>query len=442
MSILCWNCRGLGKPSAVRELKNVIMSHSSQIVGLIETKRKVRCWESLRCRLGFLNCFAIDRVGLSGGLAVLWREGVDVQINSYSRFHIDMDVEMEGRFRFTLFYGNPNNNLRNDSWRLLECLYGGDTRPWMVAGDFNEIFFSWEAQGKTLRDRQRMRQFRECTNSCGLMDLGFKGNRYTYSNKRLFPNEARARLDRVFGNNELRRMFPNLIVKHGVAITSDHCPIIIENRKLRVDREDNKFTYEAMWHKHKNFPEVVRDSWSKAVENSNSIVDALEACAQDLNSWNTKVFGNVMMRIRKIEKKLKNIKELPRTTETVEQEKLLESTLDEWLAREEYLWRQRSRIQWLKKGDRNTAFFHAKASQRRVTNTIDMLLWEGTEITELPEILKVTGEYFDKIFASSREGTSQNWLSSLGIIPCLLSEDMKEALLRPYTREEVKKALF
>lgn len=50
--------------------------------------------------------------------------------------------------------------------------------------------------------------------------------------------------------------------------------------------------------------------------------------------------------------------------EVVLNEKKLSSELDDSLAMEELLWKQRSRTDWLKKGDKNTAFFKAKSTQR------------------------------------------------------------------------------
>lgn len=60
-----------------------------------------------------------------------------------------------------------------------------------------------------------------------------------------------------------------------------------------------------------------------------------------------------------------------------------------WLEREEMMWKQRSRLQWLKEGDQKTRFFHSQASQRRKRNMIKSLkneigVWlDGTQMDSL-----------------------------------------------------------
>ena len=53
--------------------------------------------------------------------------------------------------------------------------------------------------------------------------------------------------------------------------------------------------------------------------------------------------------------------------------------LDELLYREEMMWLQRTRINWLKEGDRNTRYFQMVANQRRRKTTIHTM--DGPEGT-------------------------------------------------------------
>jgi hypothetical protein len=55
--------------------------------------------------------------------------------------------------------------------------------------------------------------------------------------------------------------------------------------------------------------------------------------------------------------------------------------MDELLHREEVMWMQRSRISWLREGDKNTSFFHNKASGRARKNKILKLKKEDGSFT-------------------------------------------------------------
>ena len=54
---------------------------------------------------------------------------------------------------------------------------------------------------------------------------------------------------------------------------------------------------------------------------------------------------------------------------------------------EEQFWQQRSRIQWLKQGDRNTGFFHAATRTRRKINAIPVLEANKVELSTRNKIL-------------------------------------------------------
>jgi hypothetical protein len=63
--------------------------------------------------------------------------------------------------------------------------------------------------------------------------------------------------------------------------------------------------------------------------------------------------------------------------------------------------RQRSRVEWLREGDRNTSFFHARASARRRTNKIDMLLRaDGSKCEVQGEIKGMVQNFYEKLFSS------------------------------------------
>ena len=70
MNCLSLNCRGLGNPSTVRELRKVVRQEGPSLLFVMETKIKGKRVEDLRHVLGFSGCFAVDSDGLSGGVGL------------------------------------------------------------------------------------------------------------------------------------------------------------------------------------------------------------------------------------------------------------------------------------------------------------------------------------------------------------------------------------
>lgn len=70
---------------------------------------------------------------------------------------------------------------------------------------------------------------------------------------------------------------------------------------------------------------------------------------------------------------------------------------------EEEFWKRKSRVTWLKEGDKNTKYFHAVTSERRKRNIIEMLQKEdGLKCKGEEEIAKEIASYFENLFTSSQ----------------------------------------
>lgn len=71
----------------------------------------------------------------------------------------------------------------------------------MFIGDFNEILHQHEKSGAAIRPYSQLESFKLAVEDSGLSDLGFHGDKYTYSNNREGKDFTKGRLDRAFGNS-------------------------------------------------------------------------------------------------------------------------------------------------------------------------------------------------------------------------------------------------
>jgi hypothetical protein len=83
-----------------------------------------------------------------------------------------------------------------------------------------------------------------------------------------------------------------------------------------------------------------------------------------LQLWSKRTIGSVSKKIEKLRKQLGNASAY-HDDFIVKEKRRISLELDELLAKEEIKWKQWSRVDWLKAGDQNTAYFHRKATWRQ-----------------------------------------------------------------------------
>jgi hypothetical protein len=113
MNLLGLKHRGLGLDTAVGKLRDLCRSYNPAMVFLCETKKKAKDMNKLKWSLGFTNSVAVDCVGRSGGLALWWKEEVEVQVRPWCHLFIDAKISYNGKvWRFSGIYGEPRSECR------------------------------------------------------------------------------------------------------------------------------------------------------------------------------------------------------------------------------------------------------------------------------------------------------------------------------------------
>ena len=236
MNPLSWNCRGLGNPWAVKALHDLVWRWNPKIVFLMETKLKKNRMERIKNRIGFANGLIVSNVGRSGGIALLWTREINMEVISYTRFHVNAVISetiSDYKWRLTGFYGHSETHKRYESWHLLTFLHNQFQLPWLCLGDCNEILSMNEKFGGAIRSQQQMDGFREIVNYCGFHDLGYCGPDYTWSNMQEGDGRICLRLDSALATPEWSARFGEMKVFHLVDSTSDHCALLVTDPKTK-----------------------------------------------------------------------------------------------------------------------------------------------------------------------------------------------------------------
>lgn len=238
------------------------------------------------------------------------------------------------------------------SWTLLLSLCQEISLPWLCVEDFNEVLSSSEQLGGVGRKASQMNGFQEAVHDCELVDLGFVGCDYTWTDDR--DDEVRCPLDRAFATQAWIQLFPHSRVCHLNPSKSVHLPIVVEirNTVAGILRKSRRFQFEEMWLQEGSCEDTVAMAWSIQRKGSplTRVCDKIKATRVALLEWQRTSFGNAKTEIAKVRDKLGVIFEHPPAPDLHESGGVLMQQLDNLLGREETFWRQRARTCGLRKG--------------------------------------------------------------------------------------------
>ncbi|XP_075665226.1 uncharacterized protein LOC142634861 [Castanea sativa] len=324
--------------------------------------------------------------------------------------HVLVKVRLSNfEFICTVMYASPRFHERCILWNNLKNVSNLHDKPWIIAGDFNEVLAEGDKFGGRCISFNRSLIFEECIDHSNMIDMGFVGPHFTWTNRRNITDLVQERIDRFFANPSWYASHPNARVTHLTRYLS--------------------------------FLGIFMEAWSR----TRSLRESIENFSRKASDWNKHHFGNIFGRKKRVMARLNGIQKAIASHPSHslnEMEKTLHEELNTLLEQEEEFWVQKSCINRLIEGDRNTAFHHMSTIVRRRRNKISCIKnYIGEWIQSEVRTMNFIRGGFEKLFTTSLEFAPltppqpSRWQAAL-------SNEEKENLSVVVTDAEIKDGLW
>ena len=388
-------------------VKDFLRLENPDVVMIQETK-KVECDRNFVGSIWSVRnkeWAALLACGASGRILIIWDSdklrSEEVVIGSFL-VSIKFALDGYGPFWLLIVYGPNNPLLRKDFWVELLDIFRISFPLWCIGRDFNVTRRSSEKLGGSSLTSS-MKDFDGFIRECELFDPHLRNAPFTWSNMQESP--VCKRLDRFLYSNEWEQLFPQSLQEVLPRRISGHWPIVLETNPFKWGPTPLRF--ENMWLQHPSCKECFRSWWRDFQVNGwegYKFMRKLQFVKAKLKEWNKASFGELNERKKSILFELANFDTIEQerglTFELLVQRALRKGELEEWILREEIIWRQKTRVKWVKDGDCNSKFFYKVVNGRRNRKYIKVLGNErGLMLNNSESIKEEILMYFEKLYS-------------------------------------------
>lgn len=118
---------------------------------------------------------------------------------------------------------------------------------------------------------------------CGLIDIGYTGEKYTWERSRGTDRWIQERLDKGLTNKGWMELFLGAEVRVLDVSTSDHMPLFLQlNRQVYVPRA-RRFKFENMWIREQECRNIVQECWANS--DTRDIMEKMVDFCAKLEEW-------------------------------------------------------------------------------------------------------------------------------------------------------------
>ncbi|XP_071719040.1 uncharacterized protein [Rutidosis leptorrhynchoides] len=355
-----WNIRGLNRLPKQREVQDVVLSNHLSVCAILESH------------------VAIDRLnGVCSAVFPHWNWTSNHNVCDHgTRIILGWDPSV-----IQLMVIMAKEQLWNDL--LMHKGFVG-SHPWIIMGDFNASLNSTDSTTSTSTIPIATREFRDCVEEINMEDVNFTGLHFTWNQRPHASDGILKKIDRVMANDSFIEEFTDAYVS------------------------------------------TVKDGWGKEVEGRMMfrVVKKLRMLKKPIRKlmWQK---GNIHKLVQKVRKELDEaqteLDKYPDSSEHRERESAKLREFNSLLLEEERFLKQKAKIEWLRVGDSNSAYFHKVVKGRQNRSHISAVFDSNNCLMEGADVPHVFVQHYEEFLGKA--GTSQE-------------------IIRPVTNEEIKNAIF
>ncbi|GJT91737.1 hypothetical protein Tco_1080582 [Tanacetum coccineum] len=205
-------------------------------------------------------------------------------------------------------------------------------RPWSLLGDFNAALNLDDKSVGSLNFDISIREFKECVEDIKVSDVNYTGLKFTWNQKLKGDEGILKMIDRIMANIEFYDSFVGAYAIFQPYRISDHAPAVLKvpmvsNVKPKTFKFSNVLVHDT------RFKDLVKEEWS-----------------------------NTRLRIE-VDQVQRDLDKDPYNQVLREEEVAYVKAFNDALLMEERFLKQKAKIEWLRVGDSNSAYFHKGVHQ-------------------------------------------------------------------------------
>eukprot|EP00253_Pinus_taeda_P034575 PITA_34575 len=398
---------GLGHPSKITALRDLLHNERPEILLLQETKQNQHEMQKIiDAQKHFSGAISSSR-GASGGVVTMWNsQHWDCDSTIYNQNWIRTNLNSREENCEIIIYNVyiPNNYREKElCWKeLKESIDREQTSNIIIAGDFNLILHANEKRGGNFIHDPFRSQLEEIMQEHEMVDIIPKNRKYTWSNRRLGPGNIMERLDRFLVNISLLSTFAAGHTNILSSTASDHYPILL-TLEPHLHLGPIPFKYNPLWRHNSSAEAIIEATWKQHVEGSPSHI------------WETKIKST-----------RRALKEWAKTS--YQEPKKLKIKI-------------KQDLEDVQNQIEEQAYFHKQATARKTRNNVSAINdSEGNHYNNQEDIKRAASSHFRSLLTENQGEIDYSDL--LQYLPKGITQETNESLNQDIEEEEIRKAIW